>query len=183
MSERPIIVRVFSTQLGAMGIAAQADGVVHRIWFDYDCAADLLAAIRVHSRTLPQSSEALEFKDTAHADLVRRLKKFAQGQVDTFADIALDLSWATPFQRHVIERARKIPRGQTLSYGRLAEPSAARAVGSVMAKNRFPLIVPCHRVVASGKHLGGFSSPHGLSTKERLLELEGALNEKGALIN
>lgn len=96
---------------------------------------------------------------------------------DDLLDIPLDLCGYTKFQQAVVEACRHIPRGDTKSYGELAadvgRPRAARAVGTVMAQNRFPLIVPCHRVVAAGS-LGGFSAPEGLSLKRRLLEMEGA---------
>jgi methylated-DNA-[protein]-cysteine S-methyltransferase len=82
------------------------------------------------------------------------------------------------FQRAVVGHCRRIPPGQTLTYGQLAarvgRPRAARAVGRVMATNRFPLIVPCHRVVAAGGVLGGFSAPQGLAMKKRLLAAEAA---------
>ena len=75
---------------------------------------------------------------------------------------------------------RNVPYGQTLSYAELAakagSPKAARAVGSVMAQNRVPLIIPCHRVVGSGGHLGGFSAPRGIAFKKQLLELEANLS-------
>ena len=82
---------------------------------------------------------------------------------------------AVPAQ--VVRACRKIGRGRTRTYGELAaaagSPGASRAVGSVMAKNRFPIIVPCHRVVGAGGSLGGFSAPTGLNLKERMLALEG----------
>lgn len=97
--------------------------------------------------------------------------------VDDLQSIVLDLTGYTEFQRRVVQTCRKIPPGKTLSYGQLAEavgrPRAARAVGTVMSQNRFPLIVPCHRVVAANS-LGGFSAPDGLSLKRRLLAMEGA---------
>ncbi|MEX1224432.1 MAG: MGMT family protein, partial [Pirellulales bacterium] len=74
---------------------------------------------------------------------------------------------------------RRIPIGQTMSYAELAavagSPGAARAVGNIMAGNRVPIIVPCHRVVGSGGSLGGYSSSGGLRTKRRLLSLEASL--------
>ncbi len=187
MSILRAVIAAFDTELGYMAVAAQPNGVLRRIWFDYDNEVDLRAAIKSTLDSMGHSEPTPDFNDAANANLVRRFKKFASGQVDTFADVKLDLTWATPFQQRVIARARAIPYGKTLSYGSLASRAgfagAARAVGSVMAKNRFPLVVPCHRVVASGNHLGGFSSHHGTCTKERLLEMEGAINEKGALIS
>ena len=87
----------------------------------------------------------------------------------------LDLSGATPFQRRIYERLRKIPKGRVVSYGDLAdelgEPGAARAVGQAVGANPLPIVIPCHRVVRSDGRLGGFSG--GLQRKVVLLGLEG----------
>jgi methylated-DNA-[protein]-cysteine S-methyltransferase len=94
------------------------------------------------------------------------------------ASIPLALDRLAPFTRRVVEALRHVPRGQVVTYAQLAEmagsPRAARAVGQAMAKNRWPIVVPCHRVVASSGP-GGFSAGGGLDTKRRLLALEGAL--------
>jgi methylated-DNA-[protein]-cysteine S-methyltransferase len=88
----------------------------------------------------------------------------------------LDLGGQTEFRRRVLVGCRRVPFGSTISYGSLARkvnrPGAARAVGSAMAHNPVPVFVPCHRVVASGGRLGGFTG--GLAVKRLLLELEGA---------
>ena len=114
--------------------------------------------------------------DRATALLIARLKAYAAGADDDFRDVKIDESGRTAFQRRVISATRRIPRGRTLSYSQLAArsgaPGAARAAGTVMAKNCFPLVVPCHRVVGSAG-LGGYSARHGLSLKRWLLELEG----------
>jgi methylated-DNA-[protein]-cysteine S-methyltransferase len=111
------------------------------------------------------------------ADVIARLTSYAAGDIVDFSDLRLDLDGLTPFQRRVIRACRRIPRGRTMTYAQLAarvkSPGAARAVGSVMAKNRFPIIVPCHRVVASDGSLGGYSAPSGLRMKRRLLRMEG----------
>ena len=84
----------------------------------------------------------------------------------------------TPFQQAVWHACMKIPKGQTRSYGWVAEqigkPGAARAVGSALGKNPFAPIVPCHRVIKSDGTLGGFSAPGGLASKLRLLIKEKA---------
>ena len=86
-----------------------------------------------------------------------------------------DLSWATPFQKSVYKALASVPSGTVVSYGELAElaghPGAARAVGSVMNKNRFMIALPCHRVIAAGGKIGGFAS--GLTNKRLLLKPEG----------
>jgi methylated-DNA-[protein]-cysteine S-methyltransferase len=111
--------------------------------------------------------------------LADRIQAYAAGRADQFLDIPVALDDATPFQGQVLQQCRRIRYGQTLTYGQLAAkagyPQAARAVGSVMARNRVPLIIPCHRVVGSSGMLRGYSGCGGTAMKRRLLELEGAL--------
>ena len=89
-----------------------------------------------------------------------------------------ELVWPeqTEFKTHVLETVHEIPYGETLSYAEVARlaghPGAARAVGNVMASNPFPLIIPCHRVLAAGKRIGGYSTPRGIGMKEQLLQME-----------
>jgi methylated-DNA-[protein]-cysteine S-methyltransferase len=112
-----------------------------------------------------------------HHPLVVRIRRYFAGARETFRDVQVELDWCTAFQRRVVATARRIPYGETVTYGELAalagHPNAQRAVGSVCAVNRFPLIVPCHRVVAADG-LGSYGSL-GLEYKRRLLELEGVL--------
>lgn len=107
---------------------------------------------------------------------IEMLKRFACGEPVDFATAPLSLDHLTPFGRRVVAACRRIGWGQTRSYGELAaecgSAGAARAVGSVMAKNRYPLIVPCHRVLGAGGSLGGYSAPGGLTMKQRLLDME-----------
>lgn len=111
-----------------------------------------------------------------HPELRRRLEQYALGGRVEFNDIDVALPGLSEFQQRVIKATRRIRYGQTLSYGELAEkagyPRAARGVGTVMSSNRFPIVIPCHRVVAAGGKPGGYSSPHGISLKLRLLALE-----------
>ena len=105
-----------------------------------------------------------------------RLQRYTQGASVDFTDCQVDLPPRTAFQRRVIVATRTIDYGLTTTYGQLAEqvgvPRAARAVGSVMATNTVPIIIPCHRVVAAGGKLGGFSAPQGISLKKRMLVME-----------
>jgi len=107
-----------------------------------------------------------------------------QGSGESLAAIALDQSSLSPFYRRIYAAARAIPPGQTLTYGELARqcgaPAAARAVGQAMARNPFPLIVPCHRVMAARPGGGGFSAHGGIDTKARLLRLERAASQQAA---
>ncbi len=108
-------------------------------------------------------------------DLMERLKAYFSGHRITFPD-KLDLSRGTHFQREVWEKTRLIPFGETRSYSWVAEqigkPRAARAVGQALGRNPLPIIIPCHRVVASDGKLGGYSG--GIEMKRYLLRLEAA---------
>ena len=89
--------------------------------------------------------------------------------------VTLDLSWATPFMKDIYHALLTVPPGQTVTYGELAalaeHPGAQRAVGGAMKRNRLPLFVPCHRVIASGGSIGGWSGQAGW--KPRILAHEG----------
>jgi O-6-methylguanine DNA methyltransferase len=138
--------------------------------------------------TLPKSSrkaalsEIKEFaadavEDTsAFGELHYRLQRYFYGEKVSFPD-SLDLSGATDFQEAVWNATCSIPYGETRTYAWVAQQigssHACRAVGGALARNPFPIIVPCHRVLASNGNLGGFSG--GLAVKKRLLELEAAL--------
>jgi methylated-DNA-[protein]-cysteine S-methyltransferase len=108
-------------------------------------------------------------------ELIERFAAFFRGEEVDLGDVELDLSWATPFQRAVADRLRAVPRGEVVSYGELAalagHPGAQRAVGTFCARNRFMLLVPCHRVVGADG-IGPYGSA-GVSVKRRLLALEG----------
>lgn len=113
------------------------------------------------------------------ARAIKALTALLAGQRIDLGDVPLDLLTLPDFDRRVYEIARTIPPGETLTYGaiaqRLGQPGAAREVGAALGRNPFPLVVPCHRVVAAGGKLGGFSAAQGTVTKRRLLEIEGAL--------
>jgi methylated-DNA-[protein]-cysteine S-methyltransferase len=92
--------------------------------------------------------------------------------------LPLDMEGVPPFHQRVYELARRIPPGETLTYGdvarRLGEPGAARAVGQALGANPFAPVVPCHRVLGAQTGTGGFSAHGGLQTKLKMLEIEGA---------
>jgi methylated-DNA-[protein]-cysteine S-methyltransferase len=138
---------------------------VGEIWLDED---------RVVNHELPRAG-ALE-RQREH-EVIERIRAYFAGATVAFDDVELDLDWATPFQAKVAAALRAIPYGEMVTYGELAalagHPNAQRAAGTFCAHNRFPLFVPCHRVVAADG-LGSYGSL-GLSYKRRLLELEGAL--------
>ncbi|HEX9380255.1 MAG TPA: methylated-DNA--[protein]-cysteine S-methyltransferase [Gaiellaceae bacterium] len=106
--------------------------------------------------------------------LVHRLQAYFSGEAVAFDDVELDTDGWTPFQLDVVRTLRRIPYGEVVSYGDLARlaghPRAQRAVGTFCARNRFPLVVPCHRVVSSDG-IGSYGSL-GVEYKRRLLALE-----------
>ena len=109
------------------------------------------------------------------------MEDFAAGKSTDFDDVSLVLPPMTRFRFRVMTHVRGIAYGQTNSYGEVAQrvghPRAARAVGSVMANNPVPILIPCHRVIAASGQIGGFSSPQGPRLKERLLELESGVTD------
>jgi methylated-DNA-[protein]-cysteine S-methyltransferase len=181
-------VDVFSVQtaLGHVAVAV-GDGTLMGVSFGNRTAHAAQSAVR---RRLTSRATARWLGNTAGrkmlanaadarelaAEILDRLALFADGEPVDFADIRVADDHLTPFGRRVVKACRSIRRGETQSYGELAKaagaPGAARAVGHVMATNCTPLVVPCHRVVAAGGRLGGFSAPNGLTRKRRLLDLE-----------
>ncbi|HET6147237.1 MAG TPA: methylated-DNA--[protein]-cysteine S-methyltransferase [Polyangia bacterium] len=107
---------------------------------------------------------------------VEQIVGLLRGEASQLASIALDMSAVPPFQRRVYEAARGISLGTTISYGdlatRIGQPGAARAVGQALGRNPFAIVVPCHRVLAAGGKVGGFSANGGVATKLRLLAIE-----------
>ncbi len=163
---------VFLTDLGWILLAWQ-DSNLTLISFGHASPAE--AAKRATAEPIPPGDAPRWI-----ARLMQNLKKFAAGNEVVWGDLRLAWERRSEFQARVQEACRKIPRGEVRSYAELAaaagSPGAARAVGSVMRMNRFPLVIPCHRVVAAGGKLGGFSCPAGIEMKRKLLALEGARN-------
>jgi methylated-DNA-[protein]-cysteine S-methyltransferase len=117
--------------------------------------------------------------------LCTRLLKYLAGDAPEISLNVLDMSRCTEFQKSVFKATRLIPKGMVSTYRGLAERigirGGARAVGTALASNPFPLVVPCHRVIRTGGSLGGFGG--GLEMKKALLEVEGVLlNEKGRVL-
>jgi O-6-methylguanine DNA methyltransferase len=110
-------------------------------------------------------------------EAIAELTKSVAGVASDLASLALDMTGVPPFHRKVYEAARAIPAGETIAYGELASrvgsPGGSRAVGQAMGKNPFPIVVPCHRVLAANKKAGGFSAYGGATTKAAMLAAEG----------
>ncbi len=112
------------------------------------------------------------------AGLIDAITRYFAGEHVDFAATPVDLGEQSPFFTQIYDHIRKLGWGETTTYGAIAkalgaEPQAARDVGQAMAANPVPLIVPCHRVLAAGGKIGGFSAPGGSYSKARMLELEG----------
>lgn len=109
--------------------------------------------------------------------LIAEIQRYATGERVDFSSVVLDLSKVSPIDREIHAAARSIGWGVTATYGDLARktgtPGDARGVGQAMSRNPVPIIVPCHRVLAKGNKVGGFSAYGGKVAKERLLALEG----------
>ena len=110
------------------------------------------------------------------ADAARRMRDYFGGEAVDLDDLPLDLDAVPPFARKVYAIARSIARGKTETYGdvatRIGSPGASRAVGGALGRNPIPLFVPCHRVIAAGGRVGGFSATGGVALKRRMLALE-----------
>jgi methylated-DNA-[protein]-cysteine S-methyltransferase len=164
---------IFPTKLGWMAAVTRGDCVCE-LSFGHDSPDAALTSLRTDGEVVTKLSPW-------QRSLRDRLSAFALGKQDDLCDIPLETSTMTPFRRLVTERCRKIAPGETITYAELAEavgsPGAARAVGTVMSRNPFPLVVPCHRVLGAAGKLGGYSAPGGLVTKRKLLDLEQALGK------
>lgn len=123
------------------------------------------------------------FPEGVLAGLPERIRRYAQGEHEDFTDVPLDLSEIPLFNRQAYTELLKIGYGETTTYGAIArtlgDVTLARAVGQAMGANPIPLIIPCHRVLASDGKTGGFSSPGGVTAKMRMLALEHAASPTG----
>jgi methylated-DNA-[protein]-cysteine S-methyltransferase len=163
---------VFDTAGGFCGIAWSNAGITR---FQLPTrSAD--AASRLLLRRVSGAEPGTPTPDVVEA--VAAVKRYFEGEETDFSSFALDLEEHDAFGKRVYAAARQVKWGHTTTYGTLAKElgagsEAARDVGQAMAKNPVPLIIPCHRVLAAGGKLGGFSAPGGSAAKTRMLELEG----------
>jgi methylated-DNA-[protein]-cysteine S-methyltransferase len=163
---------VFETAKGFCAIGWSDAGVVRFVLPSSSAAA----AERRLLRGLPDARPAEPSPSVLAA--AAAVKRYFEGAQVDFSDLDLDLSGQDEFFLRIYAATRKVGWGRTTTYGGLAKalgegPEAARDVGQAMAKNPVPLIIPCHRVLAAGGKIGGFSAPGGAATKVRMLEMEG----------
>lgn len=154
--------------VGELYVARTDAGVVALSWARDDLLEKVAAAIS------PRVLEAPARLDDAR----RQLDEYFAHRRERF-DLPIDWTLTKGFRREVLHELVRLPFGEVITYAGLAErvgnPGASRAVGSAMATNPIPIIVPCHRVLRTGGALGGYSGRDGLVTKRFLLELEGSL--------
>lgn len=162
---------LFETSMGAFGVAWNERGVT-RLQLPEADRGETEKRLRAHA---PGASAG---EPTAGIEeVIANTRLYLGGRRVDFSSVALDLAHVSPFHHRVYEAARAVGWGQTVSYGDLARNAgsagAARSVGQALRRNPVAIIIPCHRILASGNKVGGFSAHGGTFTKERLLALEG----------
>jgi methylated-DNA-[protein]-cysteine S-methyltransferase len=158
---------------GYYGLVWQ-DGVLHRVYLPETSHKELTETI------LEEYPQALRGEaDGWIIDIQTLVTRVLNGEL-VEDNLPIHTAGWTDFESRVYRAVQKIPGGQVVSYGDIAgiigHPGAARAVGTALRKNRYPLLIPCHRVVASGGKIGGFTAKEGLELKKKLLRLEGCLS-------
>lgn len=163
---------IFETAGGFCGIAWNDVGITR-----FQLPARTAEAVeRLMRRRLPSAEPG---EPTAMvAEAIAAIRRYFGGEETDFSRFELDLGDQQPFFRQIYAAARRVGYGHTTTYGTLAKelgagPEAARDVGQAMAQNPVALIIPCHRVLAAGGKVGGFSAPGGATAKRRMLKLEG----------
>ncbi|HTZ87715.1 MAG TPA: methylated-DNA--[protein]-cysteine S-methyltransferase [Solirubrobacteraceae bacterium] len=155
----------FDTALGACGVRWSERGI-----------AEVLMPRTALLRDAP-SAELHDVPEPIQA-AIAQIVALLDGQRLDLHEIALDQDGLDDFRRAVYAAARKTGPGKTITYGQIARaigaPESAREVGAALGSNPFPIVVPCHRVLAADGTLHGFSAPGGIQTKRRMLEIEGA---------
>jgi methylated-DNA-[protein]-cysteine S-methyltransferase len=162
--------RIFETDLGWVGLMATAEGLVRSV-LPMGTRETVEKNLTVSRATFNRLSPPSEYA-------VRILAAYYRGEAMDLSGVMLDLTDCPPFDRAVYSVLIDVGRGTVITYGKLARragrPKAARAVGGAMSRNPLPPFIPCHRVVAGGGAMGGFTTEGGVALKRRLLEMEGA---------
>jgi len=163
---------LFDTPIGICGIEWGPRGING---LQLPMGSDEKTRTRVRQRR-GDIGEAAPTKEVQRA--IDRMVELLAGKPDDLRDIPLDLDGVPEFNRGVYDIARRIPPGQTMTYGdiakRLGGVELSRDVGQALGRNPCPIVVPCHRVLAAGQKPGGFSAKGGVSTKLKMLAIEGA---------
>ncbi len=163
---------LFATAVGDCAVAWNSVGLTG-VWLPEATVARLRARI---ARRFPRLHEAAA--PTGVAEAISAIQRLLEGERIDLGDVRIDASQLDVFDRQVYAAARTIAPGRVLTYAALAQrvggSASARAVGQSLGRNPFPIVVPCHRIVAAHGELGGFSAPGGAATKRRLLTIENA---------
>jgi len=162
----------FPTANGECSIAWNDEGIANLL-LPTNHPADIE---RWHRRRVPEARR--EAPDTRVMAVIGAATRYFEGELVDFSDVPVDLSGQSEFFTRIYQALRRVKYGETTTYGALARdlgagPEVARDVGAAMATNPVPLIIPCHRVLAAGGKVGGFSAPGGSNSKIRMLRLEG----------
>ncbi|MEQ9505101.1 MAG: methylated-DNA--[protein]-cysteine S-methyltransferase [Hyphomonas sp.] len=167
---RPASYHLFETEAGTCGLGWNAAGLTQVQLPEETPAA---TETRLARRSGGSRTDDLP---APVADCAARMRAYFEGAETSFADVALDLSGVSAFNAKIYAALRGVGWGEATSYGAFAaaigEPGAARAIGAAMGANPWPLIVPCHRVLAANGKIGGFSAHGGRATKRHMLQLE-----------
>ena len=163
---------LFDTEIGICGIEWGLRGI-NGLQLPMGSRDKTIARIRQRRSNIGEAEPTAEVQ---HA--IERIVELLAGKRDDLRDIALDLDGVPEFSRGVYDIARTIPPGKTMTYGDIAKKlggvELARDVGQALGRNPCPIVVPCHRVLAAGNKPGGFSARGGVSTKLKMLAIEGA---------
>jgi methylated-DNA-[protein]-cysteine S-methyltransferase len=163
---------LFATDIGDCAVAWNARGLTG-VWLPEVSAGRLRSRIARRRPPIPE-----ERPPVAVAEAIARITRLIGGERGDLLEVRLDESRLSAFDRSVYAEARQIAPGRVVTYAVLADRvgggASARAIGQALGRNPFPIVVPCHRIVAAGGELGGFSAPGGLATKRRLLTIENA---------
>jgi methylated-DNA-[protein]-cysteine S-methyltransferase len=180
MNTEPTHHCVFDSAIGPCGVAWSARGLIAVQLPEADEArTERRLAARAHSAGAASPPPWV-------AAVIADIKRYLAGEEVDFSAVDVDLSGLDPFRRELYGTMRALAWGATTTYGALArevgrnDPEAARDVGQAMGRNPVPIVIPCHRVLAAGNKLGGFSARGGTATKAKLLALEGVHFDRGA---
>lgn len=168
------VYHLFDTSFGTCAIAWSVGGLT-RVRLPQKDATELAERLAATATAWDSAAPLPEMAVVA----VEAITRYMGGAREDFRGVKLDWGSVPGYNARIYRALARVPYGTTTTYGALAieigKPNAARAVGMAMGRNPWPIVIPCHRVLASGQQLGGFSAPGGVTTKINLLKLEGSL--------
>lgn len=167
--QKPTKYTVFRTKWGFFGLAGDESGLCRTC-----LPAPKAELVKAH---LLEDCPELSFEPAFCRALQGQIAAYFEGRLQSFdLDLPLVLDGLAPFSRSVLASCRNVQFGQVITYHELARragrPAASRAVGSALARNPLPLLIPCHRIIRTDGKLGGFSAPGGIGLKQKMIEFE-----------